>query len=153
MLTGSLGKENEGHLVTYIKKVQASEFPLTGETLRKLAFQFAERNEILHRFSRDKCMAGWEWLDSFLRRYPGLIRKKPLGLSFDRAMAVNRKDIEDYFNLLLDVLTEHNLLDKPGHIYNIDDSGFQMNPKPDTVIAEKGSSTLWRLVKWRRQYL
>jgi hypothetical protein len=65
MLIGCLGKENEGHLVTYIKKLQASGFPPTGETLRKLAFQFAERNEIPHRFNRDKGMAGWVWLDSF----------------------------------------------------------------------------------------
>jgi hypothetical protein len=145
MLIGCLGKENEWHLVTYIKKLQASGFPPTGETLRKLAFQFAERNEIPHRFNRDKGMAGWDWLDSFLRRHPGLIKKKPQGLSVDRAMAMNRKAIEDYFNLLLDVLTKNNLLDKPGHIYNMDESGFQMNPRPDTVIAKKGSPTLYQM--------
>jgi hypothetical protein len=48
--------------VTYIKQLQASGFPPTGETsLRKLAFQFAERNLIPHHFNRDKCVAGWDW--------------------------------------------------------------------------------------------
>jgi hypothetical protein len=56
----------------YIKKLQASGFPPTGETLRKLVFQFAERNLIPHCFNRDKCRAGLDWLDSFLRRFPGL---------------------------------------------------------------------------------
>jgi hypothetical protein len=131
--------------VTYIKKLQASGFPPTGETSHKLAFQFAERNLIPHRFNRDKCMAGWDWLDSFLRRFPGLVRKKPQGLSVDRAVAMNRKGIEDYFKLLLNVLTKNNLLDKPGHIYNVDESGFQINPRPCTVIGEKGSPTLYQM--------
>jgi hypothetical protein len=62
--------------VIYIKKLQASGFPPTGETLRKLAFQFAEKTQILHHFNRDKGIAGWDWLDSFLRRFPGLFKKK-----------------------------------------------------------------------------
>jgi hypothetical protein len=45
----------------------------------------------------------------------------------------------------LDVLTKNNLLDKPGHIYNMDESGSQMNPRPDTVISEKGSPTLHQM--------
>jgi hypothetical protein len=61
-------------------------------------------------------------------------------------MAMNRKDIDNYFRLLLDVLTKNNLLDKPGHIYNMDESGFQMNPRPDTVISEKGSPTLYQII-------
>jgi hypothetical protein len=118
--------------VTCIKKLQTSGFPPTGGTLCKLAFQFPERDEIPRRFSRDKCMAGWDWL-LILRRYPGLIRNKTQGLSLHRAMAMNREGIEDYFNLALDMLTENNLLDIPGHIYNMDKFEFQMNPRPDTV--------------------
>jgi hypothetical protein len=74
-----------------------------------------------------------------------IISEKTQGLSIDRAMAMNRKDTDDYFRLLLDVLTRNNLLDKPGHIYNMDESAFQMNPRPDTVISEKGSPTLCKM--------
>jgi hypothetical protein len=136
-----LGRENEERLVTYIRKLQAVGFAPNGEALRKLAFQFAERNGIHHRFNKDNGIAGWDWLYSFLRRFPGLVKKKPQGLSIDRAMAMKRKDIKDYLNLLLDVLMKNNLLDKPGHMYNTDETGFQMNPRPNTVIAEKGSPT------------
>jgi hypothetical protein len=50
----------------------------------------------------DKGMAGLDWLDSFFRRWPGLVKKIPQDLSIDRTMAMNRKNIEDY----LDVLAE-----------------------------------------------
>jgi hypothetical protein len=56
-------------------------------------------------------------------------------------MAMNRKGTEDYFSLLLDVLTKNSLLDKPGHVYNMDETGFQMIPRPDTMIAERSSPT------------
>ncbi|XP_068081804.1 uncharacterized protein [Anabrus simplex] len=140
-----LGEENEKKLVTYIRQLQISGFPPTGENLRKLAFQFAERNGIPHRFRRENGMAGWDWLQSFLKRFPTLVTKKPQGLSVDRAMAMNREAIAEYFSLILDVLSANNLLDKPGHLYNMDETGFQMNPRPDTVIAEKGSPTLYQV--------
>jgi hypothetical protein len=65
-------------------------------------------------------------------------------------MAMNRKGIKDYFNLLLDMLTENNPLDKPEHIYNMDKSEFQMNPRPDTVIAEKGSPTHYQMTSGKK---
>lgn len=58
---------------------------------------------------------------------------------------MNMKDIEDYFNLFLNVLRENSLLDKPGHIYNTGEYGFQMNPRSDTVITEKGSPILYEM--------
>jgi hypothetical protein len=61
-------------------------------------------------------------------------------------MAINRKDIEDCFSLLLDVVAGYSLLDKPGHVYNMAESGFQMNRRPDAVTAEKGSPTLCQVM-------
>jgi hypothetical protein len=61
----------------------------------------------------------------------GLVKKKPQGVSINRAVAMN-KGTENYFSLLLDVLTKNNLLDKPCHIYNMDETGFQINPRPGT---------------------
>jgi hypothetical protein len=84
-------------------------------------------------------------LAKLVLRRSGLIKKISKDISVDRIMAINRKDIEDYFNLLLNVLTEYNLLDEPGHIYNINEAGFQMNPRIDTAIAGKGSAILYKM--------
>ena len=53
--------------------------------------------------------------------------------------------VNKYFDLLFKVLQGNNLLDKPGHIYNMDESGFQMNPRVENVIAAKGSPTVYQM--------
>jgi hypothetical protein len=50
-------------------------------------------------------------------------------------MTMSRKVIKDYFELLLYVLKENNLLDKAGYM---DESNFHMNPGLETMIAEIG---------------
>jgi hypothetical protein len=81
-----------------------------------------------------------------LRRFSKLVTKRPLGLSIDRDMTMSREVSEDYFELLLYVLKENNLLDKAGLISYVHESDFHMNPELETIIAEKGCTK-------RRQYL
>jgi hypothetical protein len=141
-LKNCLGKEKEENLVTYMKKVHASGFLPTGESL---PLGLLDGMKFLTAATGTKILARWDWLDLFLRRWPGLIKKISHGLFIGRIMAVNRKHIEDYFNLLLAALTEKRLLDRPGHICNMDECGFQMNPKSHTVTAEKGPPTLYQM--------
>ena len=44
-----------------------------------------------------------------------------------------------FFNVLEKVGTENNFSDTPGDIFIFDDSGIQINNKPNSLIAEKGS--------------
>ena len=37
---------------------------------------------------------------------------------------------------------EHNLVDKPLQIYNVDESGVPLDPKPPKVITKKGSKNV-----------
>ena len=55
-----------------------------------------------------------------------------------RMDAMNRETIEHYFSLLHDVLSTHNLLDKPAQIYNVDESGVPLNPHTPKVVSPKG---------------
>ncbi|KAJ4426152.1 hypothetical protein ANN_26961 [Periplaneta americana] len=105
----------------------------------------AQKNGIHHRFNAEAGMAGWDWLQCFRGRFPGLVMRKPQGLSIDRAIAINRSDIQGYFDLLFETLSSNQLLDKPGHIYNVDESGFQLNPRVEKVIADKGSPSVYQM--------
>jgi hypothetical protein len=40
------------------------------------------------------------------------------------------------------VVTENKLFDKPGNIFNMDESGVQANNKPASVITGKGSKSV-----------
>ena len=53
-------------------------------------------------------------------------------------MATNQAVMDSYFQLLEDTLTENELMYSPGQIFNIDESGFPFEPKPERITAERG---------------
>jgi hypothetical protein len=59
-------------------------------------------------------------------------------LSFARASRMNRKTVGIFCKILDKVATENNLSDTPENIFNTDESGIQINNKPESVIREKG---------------
>jgi hypothetical protein len=58
-------------------------------------------------------------------------------LALARAHRMNRKTVRNiFFNKLEKVVTENNLSDTPGNIFNIDESGIQIKKKPDSAITD-----------------
>ena len=78
------------------------------------------------------------WWDSFVRSYPNLTLRAPVPLSRARSIASCYDVIESYFNLLEETLVENDLLDKPGQLYNMYESGMPLDPKPPKVIHVRG---------------
>ncbi|XP_044761182.1 tigger transposable element-derived protein 6-like [Coccinella septempunctata] len=134
-----LGEANEIKLVQHIKKAQKYGFPMTSQDVRKLAYNFAEGLLINHKFSKEKEIAGSDWLRSFMRRHPDLSTRKAEGLSLGRGVGMNRVDVRSYFELLHEVLKQNDLFDKPGCLFNVDETGLQLNNRPGHVLAEKGA--------------
>jgi hypothetical protein len=60
-------------------------------------------------------------------------------LPLARYQRMNRKTFGTFFNMLENVARENNLSDTPGNIFNIDESGLQLNKKPASVITENAS--------------
>ena len=48
------------------------------------------------------------------------------------------KVLDKYFGHLHETLTKNDLLNKPGQIFNYDESGFSLNPKPGYIATRKG---------------
>ena len=42
--------------------------------------------------------------------------------------------IEQYYNLLEDILRKHELLNNPEQIYNMDECGMPLDPQPPNVV-------------------
>ncbi|KAB0804493.1 hypothetical protein PPYR_01463 [Photinus pyralis] len=122
--------------------MQRRGFPLTRDDLRRIAYEYAAQIGIKHRFNNETKKAGYDWLNAFLRRNPDISVRKSEGVSIARSQAMNRQEVEAYFELLRTTLEEHNLFDKPGHIYNMDESGLQLNSRPGHVLAAKGSKAV-----------
>ncbi|KAJ8976639.1 hypothetical protein NQ317_011147 [Molorchus minor] len=59
------------------------------------------------------------------------------GLSLARSKGMCREEVNSFYDLYKTLL-ENDLMDKPDRIYNMDESGIQLNNKPGKVIATKG---------------
>lgn len=137
-----LGEEIELKLVVHIKKLQKYGFAPTRDSVRQMAFQLADRFGIRHKFNKENKKAGYDWLQSFLRRHPDISVRKGEGVSVARAQGLSKEVVKQYFDLLQCVLTENHLTNKPGHIFNVDETGLQLNNRPGHVLAEKGSKNV-----------
>ncbi|KAJ8939864.1 hypothetical protein NQ318_017142 [Aromia moschata] len=147
---GVLGKDNEKRLVAHIQRLSAAGFAPDRQTVRTLAYKFAEKLHIQHTFSAEKEMAGFAWMQSFLERHPELSVRQAEGLSLSRARGMNRDDVRQFFNLWNQVVTEYNLLEKPSHIFNMDETGVQLINKPGKVITTKGTKDVHVLTSKER---
>lgn len=141
--TCSLGMKNEERMVHHIKTMQKHGFPLTRNDLRSLTYNFANQPKIKHKFNNNTQKAGYEWLYSFLSRHPNVSVRKSESLSLARSLCMNREKVNEYFKLLGEIFEQNGLFNKPGSIYNMDETGLQLNNRPDHVIAEKGSKSVF----------
>lgn len=92
--------------------MQSKGFPLTIDDMRTIiAFKFAEQLNIKHRFNMESEKAGYDWLQLFLKRHPDISVRKSEGVSIARSEAMNRTEVNDYFNMLEKILIENDLLD------------------------------------------
>ena len=59
-------------------------------------------------------------------------------LSYARAMANDPMVIEQYFNLLEDTIQSNGLTQRPGQIFNCDETGLSLSHKPPKVVVKAG---------------
>lgn len=137
-----LGIDAELKLVRHIKTLQKFGFAPDRDSVRIWAFQLAEQMKIKHKFNKDIGKAGYDWLHSFLRRHPDISVRTAEGISINRATGMNRETVKQYFELLEKVLRENGLFDKPSNVFNMDETGLQLNNKPTQVLAAKGSKNV-----------
>lgn len=129
--------EQEIELVAYLKSMESRLFGLTMKDLRSLAYELAERNGLPHRFDRETCLAGQDWVKGFLNRHPTLTIRTPENTSGARAMGFNKVAVSQFFYLLNGVIDKHKLTAEK--IFNCDETGVSVNPKSQSkIVALKG---------------
>jgi hypothetical protein len=67
---------------------------------------------------------GESWPKRFCRRHPDLKMKKTTGLEKARAKALNHSAVNEFFDILTDVIEKYNI--SPKDIYNMDEKGIQL---------------------------
>jgi len=80
------------------------------------------------------------WWESFSRRHPSLTLCTTVPLSLTRAKASDPEMLSWYFDLLEQTIRDNHLTGKPGQIFNMDESGMPLDPKPPKGVTIRGSA-------------
>ena len=76
------------------------------------------------------------WWDSFRRRHPEVSLRQAEPISYARAVANDPAVVNKYFDLLDDVIRSNNLTQRPGQIFNCDETGLALAHKPPKVVVK-----------------
>lgn len=124
--------------MNYLIKFDNLGYGLTNKDLRVLVYRYAFANGLKHKFSNELQMAGKDWVMNFLKRHKSLSVRVAESLSYARARGLSREKVKEFYENLSSLLDKHNLWNKPGSIFNCDETGLQLIYKPKKVISQRG---------------
>ena len=78
------------------------------------------------------------WWDGFLKRNPMLRLRSGDSTAAVRMDAMSSENMKAYFDLLSDVYDEFDFRNYPESIYNMDETGVPLEPRPPKVVAKRG---------------
>ena len=149
-----LGSCVEYDLVQYITGLSNRGFGLTPKDIRSLAYEYVVLNNIPNNFDKENQMAGKDWWSGFKNRHSAVLSvRKPEALSLSRAMCMNPVAINSYFDILGSEMKRLDVTNRPGCIYNCDESGLSLVPETQKIVAAKGSSSVYQVTSAERGVL
>ena len=128
-----LDAAEETELVDYLFDSAKAGYGKTRQQVKSIAEKIAKSKGVL---KSDRISDGW-WR-RFLERKPQVALRRGDPTAHVRMDAINREGIQQYYELLKDVLDEHDLIDHPERIYNMDETGMPFDPRPPKVAAPRG---------------
>jgi len=78
-----LNEQEEKDLVEYILKMDEAFYGLSIMDIRRIVYDYAEKKNIAHPFSKQNKMAGRDFVKGFLARHPELSLRKPEGVALN----------------------------------------------------------------------
>ena len=85
---------------------------------------------------------GPDWFRGLQTRHPDLVIRRQEKLSHSRARMLNSSTVEKYFVELHRILTKNKLHNKPSQVFNMDETGVQLEHNPTSVLARKGTKAI-----------
>ncbi|XP_065670146.1 uncharacterized protein LOC136088915 [Hydra vulgaris] len=128
-------------------------------TRAKLGFGFGNRQfkkyasdlATKHNLKFKRSTPSEKWWRSFNQRHKNTVLRKPEGTSSVRHQCMSMSKVAKYFYSLHEVLSDTRALLKPSLIWNMDESGLQMDFKPPKIIAKRGTKHLQSRTSGKRE--
>ena len=129
-----LNKQEEADLADYLVQSAQVGYGKTRRQVKCLVEKVAEEKGTL----KESTKVSDGWWRRFLERHPNLSLRAGDATAHVRMNAVNDENLTHYYQLLKDCLQTNGLLDHPEQIYNMDETGVPLDPKPPKIVARKG---------------
>ena len=123
-----LSDEEEVSLVEYLIGCASVGYTKSCKDVLAIAQQMASTRDPKVEITRG-------WWDSFRARHPEVTLRRAEPLSYARATASSPDTINNYFDLLEQTIEANSLSQRPGQIFNCDETGMPLSHKPLKVLA------------------
>ena len=127
-------KREEDELADYLIQTAKVGYGKTRRQVKCIVEKIADEKGTLK--GKGKVSDGW-WR-RFLERHPQLSLRAGDATAHVRMDAVNTENISHYYCILRECLEENDLFIHPEQIYNMDETGMPLDPKPPKIVARKG---------------
>ncbi|XP_068992239.1 tigger transposable element-derived protein 1-like [Neodiprion pinetum] len=146
-----LSPNEEDNIVQWVLYRASMGAPVTKTELLDCVQRYVQTMEIKTPFTDNR--PSRHWYEGFRKRHPELSIRKPQHLSTSRA-AVNREELQEWFKDSGKYLESKNLLNIPAsRIFNCDESSILLCPDAESVLAEKGSRAVYKIVDGGKESL
>lgn len=129
--------EEEKQLVEHIVYMANIGYGYTISDIQYMAADFARS---LGKTVRAKEGLSQGWFYALLGRWDQLNVVSPQKLGLARARSASRETITSYFSELNNVLKDHDLLDAPERIFNVDESGLSTEHSPPKIVCAQDTT-------------
>ena len=128
-----LTNAEEAELAGFLVDVAKAGYGKSRRDIKWIAESVAREKNVL---KHTKISDGW--YRRFMERQSHLSLRKGDPTANVRMDCLTPEKMKQYFELLKDVLEEHNLMESPGQIYNVDETGMPLDHRPPKVVTLRG---------------
>ena len=129
--TRYLTNEEENELVCFVTGAAEMGYSYTRADVLELVQEILVRKNIATTISHG-------WWEGFKKRHPEITLRKPEPVSHVRANCAQPEVLRRYFDELEVILKGNELMESPSCIFNMDESGFPLDPKSLHIVCKRG---------------
>src|SRR6218665_1893144 len=134
--------EMENQLKKRVAEMEGIFCGMSTADLRRIAYSFAEVNNVNHAFNRRQRMAGKDWIMNLIKRHHLAVRI-PQSTSMNRVLAFEREKVDRFFSLLNSIHDQEHI--EPRYIFILEESGVTSVLEQGKILAIKGRKQVGRI--------
>ena len=147
----TLSEEDEEVLVQYVLYMASIGHPLTVADVKCFAWSVGKRSSNPLCFTENG--PSEKWWRGFKSRHPRITLRKADKLDRRRKAMSKPSVMHNHFDQLKQVLENNDLLDKPSHIFNVDETGVDMDSLNGKVVVDRNTKHAYQESRGEREHI